>query len=522
MKFESTFSVVVLPEPVPPLTTIEIRDRTQARMKFAMSWFSVPKFTRSCTLYGTRENFRIVMLEPCTASGGITMLTREPSGRRASTIGDDSSTRRPIRATIRSITRRRSRSLSKTSSDWVRRPRRSAKIVLGPLTMISLTSGSSSKDSSGPRPRTSCMISSASSSRSCLVSLSLASSQYSSTSSEMRRWTRSLLALSELRPSDWISRSWTAFLMRSTLGTRAAIPCGFMTRLDIAGGGVGSPFSGFSGSLPLLSLSTSSIGSSWIGSATRGRVTVSVACAGPPAYPPVSPCWGPNGDVGASLSVSKTCVPVDSGGLLTGLALGELVEQAVLGRPDGRLGARAQVELGKNIRNMVLHGLVRKKQISGDLLVGLAMRRQPQDTFFLIGEGGFRHLVGAGGHLADPFQDFTCDLGIKQRAALGNGHHGVDQGRLVDLFQQVSGGAGHDRLVDSILVGIRRQHDDFAAKISSQDLAAGVDATTSGHADVEQYDIGPQQGRLVDGVLRGGRFADDADAWVRLEDRSQP
>src|SRR5438067_12738901 len=97
MKFESTFRVVVLPEPVPPLTTIEIRERTQARMKSAISLFMVPKVTRSETLYGTRENFRIVMLEPCTASGGITMLTRDPSGRRASTIGDDSSTRRPIR-----------------------------------------------------------------------------------------------------------------------------------------------------------------------------------------------------------------------------------------------------------------------------------------------------------------------------------------------------------------------------------------------------------------------------------------
>ena len=47
MKLESTFRVVVLPEPVPPLTTIEIRERTQARMKFAMSLFSVPKVTRS-------------------------------------------------------------------------------------------------------------------------------------------------------------------------------------------------------------------------------------------------------------------------------------------------------------------------------------------------------------------------------------------------------------------------------------------------------------------------------------------
>ena len=41
------------------------------------------------------------------ASGGTTALTRLPSGRRASTIGEASSTRRPMRETILSIVRRR-------------------------------------------------------------------------------------------------------------------------------------------------------------------------------------------------------------------------------------------------------------------------------------------------------------------------------------------------------------------------------------------------------------------------------
>jgi hypothetical protein len=34
------------------------------------------------------------------ASGGMMALTREPSGSRASTIGEDSSIRRPTRETI--------------------------------------------------------------------------------------------------------------------------------------------------------------------------------------------------------------------------------------------------------------------------------------------------------------------------------------------------------------------------------------------------------------------------------------
>ena len=39
--------------------------------------------------------------QPSIASGGAMMLTREPSGRRASAIGQVSSTRRPTRVTIR-------------------------------------------------------------------------------------------------------------------------------------------------------------------------------------------------------------------------------------------------------------------------------------------------------------------------------------------------------------------------------------------------------------------------------------
>ena len=54
---------------------------------------------------GLAENFRMVMTGPTSDSGGMMALTREPSVRRASTIGDDSSTRRPIGAMIRSMMR---------------------------------------------------------------------------------------------------------------------------------------------------------------------------------------------------------------------------------------------------------------------------------------------------------------------------------------------------------------------------------------------------------------------------------
>jgi hypothetical protein len=58
-------------------------------------------------------NFRIVISGPLRLRGGMMMLTRLPSGRRASTIGDDSSTLRPTSATILLMIRRMCDSSSK-------------------------------------------------------------------------------------------------------------------------------------------------------------------------------------------------------------------------------------------------------------------------------------------------------------------------------------------------------------------------------------------------------------------------
>ena len=46
---------------------------------------------------------RMDRIGPSTASGGMITLTREPSGKRASHIGEDSSTRRPTLDTILSM-----------------------------------------------------------------------------------------------------------------------------------------------------------------------------------------------------------------------------------------------------------------------------------------------------------------------------------------------------------------------------------------------------------------------------------
>ena len=124
-KEESTLSSVVLPVPVPPETMMFSFAFTQAFSSSAISGVSVPNSMRFRTVSGTLLNFRMVSEDPPTASGGMTALTRDPSSRRASTSGEDSSMRRPTLETIRSITLRRWSSELKRDSVSVSLPCRS-------------------------------------------------------------------------------------------------------------------------------------------------------------------------------------------------------------------------------------------------------------------------------------------------------------------------------------------------------------------------------------------------------------
>ena len=105
MNEDSAFSIVVLPEPVPPEMRMLSFAWTHARKNSASSFVSEPVAMRSFIVILSVRNFRMVIVGLFGATGGMITLTRDPSGRRASTIGDDSSTRRPSGATIRSTMR---------------------------------------------------------------------------------------------------------------------------------------------------------------------------------------------------------------------------------------------------------------------------------------------------------------------------------------------------------------------------------------------------------------------------------
>lgn len=114
-----------MPLPVPPEMTMFFLARTQRWRKRPICGVKAPNWVSLSRVRGTLANFRMVMQDPRRAMGRITAFTREPSLRRASTMGEDSSMRRPRGVTIRSITARTRSSSVKRASVLVSLPPRS-------------------------------------------------------------------------------------------------------------------------------------------------------------------------------------------------------------------------------------------------------------------------------------------------------------------------------------------------------------------------------------------------------------
>ncbi len=159
---------------------VEARPHTRREHESSMLLVNAPKPT-SCSAVIDAPKRRIDSTGPSIASGGMIALTREPSGRRASTIGLDSSTRRPTRLTMRSITAMRCASSRKRVATLLSLPPFSTQMSFAPLMRMSLTFGSRKSGSIGPRPNTSWTTCSTIDSRSAVESGVLSARRKSAT-----------------------------------------------------------------------------------------------------------------------------------------------------------------------------------------------------------------------------------------------------------------------------------------------------------------------------------------------------
>ena len=98
---DSALSIVVLPEPVPPLMTTLNRLAPAIFSAVAIFGDIEPPPAIMSSVMGFAENLRIEIAVPRSESGGTMTLTRLPSFRRASASGVVWSTRRPTEFTIR-------------------------------------------------------------------------------------------------------------------------------------------------------------------------------------------------------------------------------------------------------------------------------------------------------------------------------------------------------------------------------------------------------------------------------------
>jgi len=112
------FSVVVLPEPVPPETMIfagfTSYPSTASHRKAATSGPRVPKLIISKIVKGSALNFLMVREGPPKDIGGTVAFTRDPSLNLASNKGEEASTRLPTDLAILAIIFIASSSVSKT------------------------------------------------------------------------------------------------------------------------------------------------------------------------------------------------------------------------------------------------------------------------------------------------------------------------------------------------------------------------------------------------------------------------
>ncbi|MNM83227.1 hypothetical protein D3C81_952810 [compost metagenome] len=143
INWDKAFKNVVFPEPVPPLIKMLYLLRTSRCSSSAASSLSEPIETNCSIVSGRSGNLRIVIVGPFKATGGRTILTRDPSRSRASTIGDDSFTIRLTPDTIVwMMSSKRSRD-SKRTGIRLTCPSRSTNISSWLLIIISVTQRSS-------------------------------------------------------------------------------------------------------------------------------------------------------------------------------------------------------------------------------------------------------------------------------------------------------------------------------------------------------------------------------------------
>ena len=91
-----------------------------------------------------------------------------------------------------------------------------------------------------------------------------------------------------------------------------------------------------------------------------------------------------------------------------------------------------------------------------------------------------------------------------------------------DLLEDVSGGAGEDRVEQGLVVRERREDEDRDVGVRGPDLPAHLDTGAVGEVDVDDRHVGGVLADAAQGVLGGAGLAHDLEVLLGVEHRAHP
>src|SRR5438067_997160 len=126
-----------------------------------------------------------------------------------------------------------------------------------------------------------------------------------------------------------------------------------------------------------------------------------------------------------------------------------------LGGEHRGFGSPLHPQLREQVGHVVLHRLLGQEEAFTDLAIRKALRDEIENLALLIGEPSEpRILLWT---VAHPFQNAGRHARVEKRLARSHAADGIDEISPLDLFQEIAGRTGHDRVEQRLVVGERRQ-----------------------------------------------------------------
>src|SRR6476620_1651570 len=186
----------------------------------------------------------------------------------------------------------------------------------------------------------------------------------------------------------------------------------------------------------------------------------------------------------------------------------------------GGLRATSHLELRQDRRHIVLHRLLRELQLLTHLPVRPSVCDERQDPFLLRGEPGEPLVLHQVLALPQPSEAGSRHQGVKK--AFPSSHRSDRSNELAgsNLFQDVSGGAGHDRREEGFVIGERGKHQHVRGRMMRADLSGRLDPAPVGEPDVHHDHIRLGPVGLVDRLLDRSCLGGYVDVVFRCKHRS--